>query len=84
MASLREKKSAIDSKYVFHPIDPRGNSFFEDDLDDIEAPRDTPSFEELEPGIRASLNEFLLAAVHGIERTSDATRAAGFDLDEQQ
>jgi hypothetical protein len=84
LASPREKKSARRSKYVFHAIHVRGLSLFEDDFDDVEAPRDAAGFEQLEPGIRAAFDEFLFAAVHGIERPPDATGPAGFDLDEQQ
>lgn len=65
-------------------MDLRCLALFQDDFDDIEAPGNAPGFEQFEPGIRAAFDEFLFAAVHGIERPADATRAPGLDFDEKQ
>ena len=65
-------------------VNARWCAFFEDDLDDIKAPRKATGVEQFQPRIGPAFDEFLFPAIHGIERSTDTSRAARFDFDEKQ
>lgn len=56
-------------------------AFFEQDLDDIEAPREIACFEQLEPCVGAALDELLFGFIDRIERADFGIAATGFDFD---
>ena len=69
---------------IRHAVNAWWGAFFEDDLDDIEAPRNAAGVEQFQPRIRPAFDELLFRAIDGIERSTDPSGAARFDLDEKQ
>ncbi len=79
-----KKNPVFRSERVFHSVNMGLFSFIQNDFDDIEAPRNAASLEQLEPGISAAFDQFLFSAIHGIERSTHTTSSSGLDLDEEQ
>lgn len=75
-------KLALES--IRHAVNAWWGAFFEDDLDDIEAPGNAAGMEQFQPRIRPAFDELLFRAIDGIERSTAPPGAARFDFDEKQ
>ena len=69
---------------VPHMVDARSFTIRDLNFDHVEAPWDLTCAQLTEPRIGTSLNELLLAAVDGVERTDLRARLPRFDLHEEE
>lgn len=80
--ALKECRETLES--ISHPIDRRWSAILQDNLKDIEAPRDVTGFQEPEPLVGPALYQKFLLTVHRIEGSPGTDTSPSLHLDEDQ